>query len=354
MPQLFAPLNLRSITLRNRIAMSPMCMYSCAANGLPTDWHVMHLGARAAGGCSLVFTEATAVEARGRISACDCGLWSAEQTMAWQPITAFIKAQGAQPGMQLAHAGRKAGTAPPWDGGRPYLDVPGGWTRIAPSALAFAAGYPLPMPMSSSDLDEVEFAWTTAAERAQTAGFTVLELHMAHGYLLHQFLSPLTNQRTDEYGGSLENRMRFPLRVATAVRQVWPEDLPLFVRLSCTDWVDGGWDLPQAIAFSLRLRQSGVDVIDCSSGGAVPDAKVPVAPGYQIQFSEAIRQATGPCTAAVGLITAPAQAEEIVRNELADIVVIGRELLRNPHWPLHAAQELSAETEWPRQYLRAR
>ncbi len=353
MAHLFEPLRLRSITLRNRIGLSPMCMYSCAAeDGKPSPWHLAHLGARAVGGAGLVLTEATAVEPRGRISACDVGLWCRGQVSAWRPVVEFIKAQGAVPGVQLAHAGRKAGTAPPWDGGKPYTGS-AEWEPVAPSALPFDEGYPAPRELSLRELETQIDAWAAATRRAHAAGFEVLELHMAHGYLLHQFLSPLTNQRQDRYGGALDARMSFPLRVAHTVRLEWPEHLPLFVRLSTTDWVEGGWDIAQSVVFCQRLKEIGVDVVDCSSGGAVPHATPPVAPGYQVPSAERIRKEAGMATAAVGLITEPEDAELIIRDERADLVLLGRALLRDPYWPLHAAQQLGAAAPWPKQYRRA-
>lgn len=354
MSQLFAPLALRSLTLRNRILMSPMCQYS-ARDGVPGHWHLVHLGARAVGGAALVMVEATAVLPEGRISPADTGLWSDAHVDAFRPVAAFIRAQGAVPAIQLAHAGRKAGTDLPWLGGAPVPPGQGGWTPVAPSPLPFADGYQVPREVTPADLDRVESAFVAAVERAAAAGFQAVELHMAHGYLLHEFLSPITNRRADEYGGAaFEDRARFPLRVAAAVRAAWPADLPLLVRLSCTDWVEGGWDLESSIALCRRLRDLGVDLADCSSGGIVSDARIPAAPGFQVPFAAEIRRQAGIPTAAVGLITAPAQAEQIVATGQADAVLLGRELLRDPHWPLHAARALGAEVEWPAQYLRAR
>jgi 2,4-dienoyl-CoA reductase-like NADH-dependent reductase (Old Yellow Enzyme family) len=352
MAHLFEPLTIRSTTFRNRVGMSPMCMYS-ADEGVPTDWHLAHLGARAVGGVGLVLTEATAVEPRGRISPRDTGIWSDGQATAWRRIAAFLESCGAVPGIQLAHAGRKAGTAVPERGGKPLGDAEGGWEPVAPSALPFARGYRTPRELTGSDLDELVEAWTAAAGRARAAGFVVAELHMAHGYLLHQFLSPLTNRREDEYGGSLENRMSFPLRVARAVRGAWPEEHPLLVRISATDWVPGGWDVDQSVAFVRELAAAGVDLVDCSSGGAVAGASIPAGPGYQVPFAEALRRGAGLPTAAVGLVTEAAPADAIVREEKADLVLLGRELLRNPYWTLQAASELGHEPPWPGQYLRA-
>lgn len=330
-----------------------MCMYaSHAEDGKPSAWHLVHLGARAAGGAGLVLTEATAIEPQGRISARDVGLWSRGHVSAWRPVVEFIKSQGAVPGVQLAHAGRKAGTAPPWDGGRPYGDE-AGWEPVAPSPLPFDEGYRTPRELTARELEGLIDAWAAAARRAHAAGFEVLELHMAHGYLLHQFLSPLTNQRQDMYGGDLEARMSFPLRVAHTVRLEWPEHLPLFVRLSATDWVDGGWDIAQSVVFCRRLLEIGVDVVDCSSGGAVPRATPPLAPGYQVPAAERIRSEAGIATAAVGLINEAADAEAIIRDGRADLVLLGRAMLRDASWPLHAAAQLGATVEWPKHYLRA-
>ena len=292
MSALFTPLRLRETTLRNRIAVSPMCQYS-APDGLPTEWHLVHLGSRAVGGAGLVIAEASAVSPEGRISPDDTGLWSDAHAEAWAPIARFIAAQGAVPAIQLAHAGRKAGTEAPWRGGRPVGEGGRGWQPVGPSPLAFAEGYPVPRELTTDDLRAVVGAFRDAARRAEQAGFEVVEIHMAHGYLLHQFLSPLTNRRTDEYGGRLENRMRLPLEVARAVREAFPVERPVLARISATDWVEGGWDLEQSVVLARELREAGVDLVDCSSGGTVPDAKVPLAPGYQVPFAAAIRRAGG-------------------------------------------------------------
>ncbi|HVB32413.1 MAG TPA: NADH:flavin oxidoreductase/NADH oxidase [Gemmatimonadaceae bacterium] len=350
---LFDPLTIRSVEFRNRIFVSPMCQYS-AQDGLANDWHLVHLGSRAVGGAALVLAEATAVSPEGRISPADTGIWSSAHAEAFRRITTFVRGQGAVPGVQLAHAGRKASTQIPWVGNAMLPPADGGWQTVAPSALAFSPDYPHPRALSVSELDEVEAQWVAAAGFAQEAGFEVIELHMAHGYLMHQFLSPLTNQRADQYGGSLENRMRFPLRVARAVRQAWPERLPLFVRLSVTDWTDGGWDVEQSVTLSRALRELGVDLIDCSSGGLVPQAKIPVGPGYQVPFAERIRRDAGIATGAVGMITEPEQANAIIAEGKADAVIMARELLRDPYWPMHAAKALGAEVRWPEQYLRAK
>jgi len=353
MSQLFSPLTLRSITFRNRIFVSPMCQYS-SSDGLPNDWHLVHLGSRAVGGAGLVMVEASGIDPIGRISPDDSGLWSDAHAEAFMPITAFIKAQGAVPAIQLAHAGRKASTQLPWLKGSGLADDSRGWAPIGPSAVAFADGYRVPRAMSLADIDMVVEQWVAATKRALAAGFEVVEIHAAHGYLLNEFLSPLSNQRTDEYGGSLENRMRFPLRVVEAVRQAWPAHLPLFIRISATDWAEGGWDLEQSIVFAKRVKELGVDLVDCSSGGNVAGAKIPLGPGYQVAFSREIRRQAAIATGAVGLITGAKQAEGILANGEADVVLLARQLLRDPYWPLHAARELDVEVEWPKQYLRAR
>ncbi|HEX7124251.1 MAG TPA: NADH:flavin oxidoreductase/NADH oxidase [Thermodesulfobacteriota bacterium] len=352
MSRLFSPFRLRGIEFKHRVFVSPMCQYS-SEDGMPTDWHLVHLGSRAVGGAALVMVEATAVSPEGRISPDDSGLWSDRHAEAFRRITTFLKAHGAVPAVQLAHAGRKASTDAPWRGGKPLAPTERGWQPVAPSAVPFGEGYPEPRELTRGDIDGVVAQFVDAARRALAAGFEVIELHMAHGYLLHSFLSPLANRRTDEYGGSLENRMRAPLAVAAAVRQAWPADRPLFVRISATDWVDGGFTLTEAVEVSKRLAGLGVDLIDCSSGGAVPWAKVPMGPGYQVPFAAAIRREAEVPTGAVGLITAPEQAEQIVATGQADAVFLGRELLRNPYWPLHASRALGAPLVFPPQYLRA-
>jgi 2,4-dienoyl-CoA reductase-like NADH-dependent reductase (Old Yellow Enzyme family) len=350
---LFDTLTLRGVTFRNRVFVSPMCEYS-SEDGLPNDWHLVHLGSRAVGGAGLVLAEATAVSPEGRISPADTGLWSGAHAAEFRRITRFIRAQGAVPGVQLAHAGRKASTKVPWVGSGEVDAADDRWQTMAPSAIAFAPGYPLPRALSEREIDAVVEEWAAAARWALEAEFDVVELHMAHGYLMHQFLSVLSNQRTDAYGGSLENRMRLPLRVAAAVRAEWPERLPLFVRISATDWVEGGWDVEQSVRLSEALREIGVDLIDCSSGGNVAGAKIPVGPGYQVPFAERIRREARIATGAVGMITEPAQANEIVASGRADAVLLARELLRRPYWPLHAARALGVDVEWPKQYLRAK
>ncbi|MGB8475039.1 MAG: NADH:flavin oxidoreductase/NADH oxidase [Candidatus Acidiferrum sp.] len=350
--KLFSPFRVREIELKNRIVVSPMCEYS-AKDGHPQVWHLVHLGSRAIGGAGLVFTEATAVEERGRISAADTGIYDDAHVASWHPIADFIRSHGAVPGMQLAHAGRKASTAEPWTGGKPVAPHDGGWQPVGPSALAFDAGYTVPRELSRSEIGEIVEAFRKAAERALAAGFEVLEIHAAHGYLLHQFLSPLTNLRTDEYGGSFENRFRFAKQVVGAVRGVLPERLPLFVRVSATDWKGGGWDLPQTIELARQLKLLGVDLVDVSSGGSVPGVKIPFGPGYQTGFAEAIRKEAGIATGAVGMITEPIQAETILATEQADLVFLAREMLRDPYWPRRAAKALDVKIEAPVQYQRA-
>ncbi len=354
MSALFSPLALRGVGFRNRVFVSPMCQYS-ADDGLPGDWHLVHLGSRAVGGAGLVLAEATAVVPEGRISPWDTGVWSDAHAEAWARIAAFVRSQGAAAGLQLAHAGRKASVEAPWRGGARILpSEPHGWEPVAPSALPFRAGEPAPRALAREQLPGVVAAFVAAAERADAAGFDVVELHMAHGYLLHEFLSPLANARDDEYGGALENRLRLPLEVAAAVRAAWPERKPLLVRISATDWLDGGWDLEQSVVFATRLREAGVDLVDCSSGGIAPGAAVPSGPGYQVPFAAAIREQAGVATGAVGLITEPEQAEAVVAGGSADAVLLARELLRDPYWPRRAAAALGAEAWWPDQYLRAR
>jgi 2,4-dienoyl-CoA reductase-like NADH-dependent reductase (Old Yellow Enzyme family) len=350
--KLFTPYRIREVELKNRIVVSPMCQYS-AKDGHPQTWHLVHLGSRAVGGASLVFTEATAVEARGRISPTDTGIYTDAHVDTWCPIARFIREEGAVPGMQLAHAGRKASVAAPWTGGKPIKLEAGGWEPVAPSAQAFDIGYNVPHALTSAEIDEVVAVFRKAAERALAAGFEVLEIHSAHGYLLHEFLSPLCNGRQDEYGGTFENRVRLAVCVVKAVREVWPERLPLFYRVSATDWVEGGWDLEQTVELCRRLKGLGVDLIDVSSGGVVPYAKVPVAPGYQVGFASEIRRQAGIATGAVGMITDPAQAETTLATQQADLVFLARQLLRDPYWPRRAAKALDAKIKPPDQYLRA-
>jgi 2,4-dienoyl-CoA reductase-like NADH-dependent reductase (Old Yellow Enzyme family) len=351
---LFTPLQLRDLTLRNRIVVSPMCQYS-SRDGFASDWHLVHLGGLAVGGAALVICEATAVVPEGRISPHDLGIWDDAHVAMLRRITDFIHAQGAASGMQLAHAGRKASTARPWEGGGLVTPEQGGWENVmAPSAIAFADNYPQPQAMSLDDIARVIEGFRAGARRALAAGFQVVELHAAHGYLLHEFLSPLANQRTDAYGGSFEHRVRLTLEVVRAVREVWPAERPLFVRLSGTDWVPGGWDIDQTVALARLLSTEGVDLVDCSSGGLASGARIPLGPGYQVPFARRVRQEAEIATGAVGLITSSAQAEQIVSDGDADVVLLARELLRNPRWPLQAARELGADVAWPKQYERAR
>jgi 2,4-dienoyl-CoA reductase-like NADH-dependent reductase (Old Yellow Enzyme family) len=352
MAHLFQPLPLRSLTLSNRIIVSPMCQYS-SLDGFSTDWHFVHLASRAVGGAALVFTEASAVTPDGRISPQDLGIYDDGHVQGLARIVHFIHGQSARAGVQIAHAGRKGSTARPWEGGRAIPLSAGGWQPAGPTSEPFAPGYPVPRALTTSGLLSIVDAFRQAAGRALAAGFDVLEIHAAHGYLIHEFLSPLVNTRTDGYGGSYDHRVRLCLEIVEAVRAAWPDRLPVFVRLSSTDWKDGGWDIEQCVELARRLRERGVDVIDCSSGGAVPDAIIPVGPGYQVGFAERIRREAGIATGAVGLITDPKQADAIIRDERADCVLLARELLRDPYWPLRAARELGHVAPWPPQYLRA-
>ncbi len=350
---LFEPLTLRSVTFPNRIWVSPMCQYS-SDEGMPNMWHVVHLGSRAVGGAGLVIVEASGVSPEGRITAWDSGIWSEAHADAFRPVADFIHAQGSVAGIQIAHAGRKASTDKPWRGGRAIAEGPDSWTPLAPSAIPFRDGDPVPHALTTTEIDEIVEQFVRAARLSLRAGFRLLEIHAAHGYLLHEFLSPLCNARDDEYGGSLENRMRLPLRVVEAVRDAWPAELPLLVRISASDWAEGGWDLEQSVELSARLRDLGVDLIDCSSGGAVPHAKIELGPGYQVPFARAIRDRARIATGAVGLITDARQAEAIVSDGAADAVLLARQFLRDPYFPLHAAKELGVEVKWPDQYLRAK
>jgi len=329
-----------------------MCEYSCV-DGLANEWHFVHLGSRAVGGAGLVLTEAAAVSPAGRISPEDLGFWSDAQVEPLARITRFIRSQGSYAGIQLAHAGRKASTPAPWKGGGRVELSDGGWQPLAPSAIAFSPDYHTPTAMTKDDIRQAIADFASAATRALHAGFEVIELHAAHGYLAHQFLSPLSNQRNDEYGGSFANRVRFVLEMVSAVRKQWPEHLPLFVRISATDWVEGGWSLDESVDLAKLLKTAGVDLIDCSSGGLVSNASIPAGPGYQVPFAERIRREAGIPTGAVGMILAPAQAEHILRTGQADLVLLAREMLRDPYWPLHAAEALHHKAEWPVQYLRA-
>ena len=352
MAHLFEPLKLRDITLPNRIGIPPMCQYS-ATDGLASDWHFTHYGSRAAGGAGLMIVEATAVTAEGRISPGDLGLWNDAQIEPLARIASFARSQGCVPAIQLAHAGRKASTSLGWQEQRALSQSEGGWETVAPSPLAFDQGYRTPRELTLDDIKEIVARFADSTRRARAAGFQAVEIHAAHGYLLHQFLSPLSNQRSDAYGGSFDNRGRLVREVVAAVRQEWPENLPLLIRLSATDWVEGGWNADDTVALCRQLKALGVDLVDVSTGGLVPDARIPVAPGFQTEFATRVRQEAGIPSAAVGLITAPLQADHIIRSGQADMVLVGREILRHPHWPLAAAQALGQASSWPLQYLRA-
>jgi 2,4-dienoyl-CoA reductase-like NADH-dependent reductase (Old Yellow Enzyme family) len=353
MAHLFDSLLIRDIKFTNRVFVSPMCQYS-STDGYANDWHFVHLGSRAVGGAGMVLTEATAVLAEGRISPQDLGIWSDDHIEPLARIVRFIHDQGSAAAMQLAHAGRKASTYRPWEGQGKVPETEGGWNKVvAPSAIAFADHYPLPEAASKEEIQAIVAAFGDAARRACEAGFRVVEIHAAHGYLIHEFLSPLSNQRTDAYGGSFENRTRILREIVAAVRRSWPERAPLFVRISATEWVDGGWDIQQSIKLARQLKDSGVDLIDCSSGGNVAQAKIPVGPGYQTALAEQIRLESGVMTGALGMITSAVQAEHILATGQADAVVIAREMLRDPYWPLRAARELGQAISWPVQYLRA-
>ena len=353
MPGLFDTLALRDVTLKNRIAVSPMCQYS-SVDGFANDWHFVHLGSRAVGGAALVFTEATAVLPEGRISPQDLGIWSDAHVEPLARIVRFLREQGREAGMQLAHAGRKASTRRPWGGISKLTEQEGGWTKVvAPSAIPFSANYPQPQELTCDGIREITDAFAVAARRALDAGFRVLEIHAAHGYLLQEFLSPLSNHRRDGYGGTFDNRTRLLREVVGAIRGSWPEKLPLFVRISSTDWQEGGWDPEQSVELARQLKPAGVDLIDCSSGGNVATARIPFGPGYQTAFAAHIRCAAGIPTGAVGLITSAAQADHVIASGQADLVIMARELLRDPYFPLRAARELGHKTSWPAQYLRA-
>lgn len=349
---LYAPFAQRSLNLRNRLVISPMCQYS-AVDGVPNEWHLVHLGSRAVGGAAVIVTEATAVSPEGRISPADVGLWNQVQLDAWKPIVRFIAAQGAIPGVQLAHAGRKASAQRPWDGGGALRADQDPWTTVAPSALPFDQGWHVPQALDDAGIAKVIADFRTAAVRSLEAGFQLIELHAAHGYLLHQFLSPLSNHRDDGYGGSFENRTRLVREVIAAVREVWPEHLPLWLRISATDWADGGWDIDQSVRLAAMVHELGVDLIDVSSGGLIPHVKIPVEPGYQVPFAARIRREAKIATGAVGLITEADQAAGIVDDDAADLVLIARESLRDPYFPRRAAKTLGADIAAPAQYLRA-
>ncbi|MGZ3913197.1 MAG: NADH:flavin oxidoreductase/NADH oxidase [Flavisolibacter sp.] len=353
MALLFEPLVIRSLVLKNRIAVSPMCEYS-SEDGFANDWHLVHLGSRAVGGAALVMAEATAVSPEGRITPSDLGLWKEDHIAPLQRIADFIATQGAVPGIQLSHAGRKASHLPPWKGGGFLTAAEGGWPTLAPSALPFKADEPLPLALLKEDIAEIVGQFSKAAVRALKAGFKVVEIHAAHGYLIHEFLSPLSNQREDDYGGSFSNRIRFLVEITAAIRRVWPEDLPLFVRISATDWVPGGWTEADSVALARVLQPLGVDLIDCSTGGNVAGVRIPLQPLYQVPFAEKIRKETGMLSGAVGLIKTPAECEEILTGGKADLIFLARQLLRDPYFPLHAARELGVDLAWPDQYLRAK
>ena len=352
MPSLFDSFTSRGLTLSHRIVVSPMCQYS-STDGFASDWHLVHLGSRAVGGAALVMTEASAVTAEGRISPQDHGIYLDAHVEMLSRIVRFVHAQGSAAGTQLAHAGRKGSTQRPWEGHGAVTPEEGGWVPVAPTAEPFSETFPVPRPLETHEIPGIVDAFRGAAKRALHAGFDMLELHGAHGYLIHEFLSPLTNTRTDRYGGSFDNRIRFCLDVVDAVRQAWPERMPLWLRISATDWAPGGWDVEQAVELARRVRERGVDLIDCSSGGLVMSQKIEIGPGYQVPFAERIRREAGIATGAVGLITTPTQADEIIRKEQADCVLLARQMLRDPYWPMHAAQELGVAFPWPAQYLRA-
>ncbi len=353
MALLFEPLTLKSIALKNRIVVSPMCQYS-AADGFAADWHLVHLGSRAVGGAALIIQEATAVSPEGRITPADLGIWKEEHIPFLKRINAFIEAQGAVPGVQLAHAGRKASHHVPWAGGAALKESEGAWQTVGPSAVPFTVNTPAPQALDSAGIQKVIGDFRMAAQRALDAGFKIVEIHAAHGYLLHSFYSPLSNKRTDEWGGSFENRIRLLLEVTGAVQEVWPQTLPLFVRISATDWTDGGWTGEDSVQLALGLKDMGVDVVDCSTGGNTPAAKIPAGPLYQVPYAGQVKKEAGIKTGAVGIITQPSEAEAILQNGQADLIVMARELLRNPYFPLHAAKELDVDIEWPDQYKRAK
>jgi 2,4-dienoyl-CoA reductase-like NADH-dependent reductase (Old Yellow Enzyme family) len=352
MSQMFDPLPIRDVTLPNRIAVSPMCQYS-SHDGFANDWHLIHLGSRAVGGAGLVFTEASAVTSEGKITPSDLGIWKDEHIEFLQRITRFLKSQGAVPGMQIAHAGRKASTHEPWTGSGALSPQEGPWVPVAPSAIAFAENYPRPRETTKENLVAIVNAFGAAARRALEAGFLLLEIHSAHGYLIHEFLSPLSNLRTDEYGGSFENRTRLAREVVSSVRKQWPERLPIFIRISASDWKKGGWDIEQSVELARQLGPLGVDLVDCSSGGLALDQEVMLGPGYQVPFAERIRRETGIMTGAVGMIETKEQVEGILARNEADLVLMAREFLRDPYWVLRAARELGHKISWPKQYLRA-
>ena len=353
MALLFEPLQIRTIELKNRIVVSPMCQYS-SEDGFANDWHLVHLGSRAAGGAGLVFCEATAVSPEGRITPSDLGIWKDEHIVFLQRITTFIKANGAVPGIQLAHAGRKASHHVPWKGSAVLTAEEGAWQTFAPSAVGYKESDPLPQAISIDDIKKLVNDFSNAAKRAMEAGFKVIEIHAAHGYLLNEFMSPLSNARTDEYGGSFENRIRLILEIVAAIRKIISTNLPLFVRISATDWVEGGWTVDDSVRLAVILKDNGVDVIDCSTGGNISTQNISVSPLYQVPFAEKIKKETGILTGAVGIITTPQQAEEILTKHQADLILLARQFLRDPYFPLHAARELGVNVPWPDQYDRAK
>jgi 2,4-dienoyl-CoA reductase-like NADH-dependent reductase (Old Yellow Enzyme family) len=353
MSKLFSPLTIKSVTFKNRIVVSPMCEYS-AVDGFANEWHLVHLGSRAVGGAGLIITEATAVSPEGRISPDDLGIWKNAHLDKLKTIVSFIHKHGSVAGIQLAHAGRKASSPSPWKGNTQLSKENGGWQTVAPGAIPFNEGEMLPEALTKEGINKVIEDFKAAAQRALSAGFKLVEIHAAHGYLIHEFLSPLSNPRTDEYGGSFENRARLLLEITDAIQSVWPDNLPLFVRISATDWVQGGWNETESVQLAALLKAKGVDLIDCSTGGLVPGAKIPVGPGYQVRFAAQIKKEAGLLTGAVGMITGAAQAEAILANEEADLIIMARELLRDPYFPLHAAHELGVDLEWPDQYKRAK
>jgi 2,4-dienoyl-CoA reductase-like NADH-dependent reductase (Old Yellow Enzyme family) len=353
MAKLFEPLQIKSITLKNRIAVSPMCEYS-SVDGFANDWHLVHLGSRAIGGAGLIIMEATAVSPEGRITPCDMGIWKDEHIANLQRITTFIHQHDAVAGIQLAHAGRKASNEVPWKGGKEISIADGGWKVLSASTIPFHEGADLPVSLNEDGIKKVISDFKAAAQRALTAGFKVIEIHAAHGYLINQFLSPFSNQRTDNYGGSFDNRVRLLIEILTAIKTVWPADLPLFVRISATEWKEGGWDIEQSVKLSKLLKAMGVDLIDCSSGGNITNVKIPLVPGYQVPLSAQVKKEAGILTGSVGLITTAKQAEDILQNQQADIILLARELLRDPYFPLHAAKELNVDVKWPVQYERAK
>jgi 2,4-dienoyl-CoA reductase-like NADH-dependent reductase (Old Yellow Enzyme family) len=353
MPHLFSPLRIKDVTLKNRIAVSPMCQYS-STDGFANNWHLVHLGSRAVGGAGLIILEATAVSPEGRISPHDLGIWKDEHLEKLSEITRFLKEHGAVPGVQLAHAGRKASVSRPWEGNVLVGLEDGGWQTVSASAIPFSKTYSTPVALGEAGIEKVKQDFKAAAARALEAGFEVIEIHAAHGYLLHQFLSPVSNHRDDNYGGSLENRMRLTLEVVDAVKEAWPHNLPLFVRVSASDWTEGGWTLDDSVVLARELKAKGVDLIDASSGGNVAGAQIEIGPGYQVPFAKGIRQGSGIATGAVGIITTAQQANELIVNEQADLVLLARQMLRDPYFPLHAAKELGVDVEWPVQYDRAK